>query len=147
VISGVSPSVTYYAIDTNVAIDLLHGDAGTEKYLASLTANIALPVPVISELLFGDLKGQHRRVSAKVRDLIAVTSSLAADTGVARVYAEIRLDLEQRGLKIPMNDLWIAACCVAADVPLVSRDAHFLRVERLHLLTPAAAATGDQRGT
>ncbi|WP_162550200.1 PIN domain-containing protein [Hymenobacter nivis] len=52
---------------------------------------------------------------------------------MADTYAEIRLQLKQAGRPIPENDIWIAALCVAYDVPLLSRDQHFEYVSGLRL--------------
>jgi tRNA(fMet)-specific endonuclease VapC len=40
-------------------------------------------------------------------------------------YAEITLELKQKGKPIPTNDLWIAALCRQHSLPLLSRDRHF----------------------
>ena len=40
-------------------------------------------------------------------------------------YAEITLELRQKGRPIPTNDIWIAALCRQYSFPLLSRDRHF----------------------
>lgn len=124
------------AIDTSVAVQFLRAPSLAPSWLRHV-AGLHLPVPVVSELIFGDLKSvQHGRVSDNLRDLLTRSRVINADAAVAEIYAELRLALERAGTKIPMNDLWIAACCVAADLPLVSRDRHFQVVPRLSLLRP-----------
>jgi predicted nucleic acid-binding protein len=50
------------------------------------------------------------------------------------VYARIYYDLEQRGVMIPINDIWIAALAFAARLPIVARDEHFSRVRGLTVI-------------
>jgi predicted nucleic acid-binding protein len=50
------------------------------------------------------------------------------------LYAEIYYDLEQRGVKIPVNDVWIAAVAVESGLPLLARDEHFTRVNGLTVI-------------
>lgn len=50
------------------------------------------------------------------------------------LYALIYFDLEQRGVKIPVNDIWIAALAIEYRLPLLARDEHFSRVSRLTVI-------------
>ena len=50
---------------------------------------------------------------------------------IARKYATIFLSLTTRGMRIPMNDVWIAACCMGVGGTLVTRDRHFDGVEQI----------------
>ena len=50
------------------------------------------------------------------------------------IYAGVFHDLEQRGSLIPINDIWIAALCIEAQLPVLARDAHFSRVSNLEVI-------------
>lgn len=50
------------------------------------------------------------------------------------IYAGLYRDLEQRGTLIPINDIWIAALCLEARLPILARDAHFSRVPNLSVI-------------
>jgi len=39
--------------------------------------------------------------------------------------------LEKKGYQIPINDVWIAACCMANGGTLLTRDKHFDNVEQI----------------
>jgi predicted nucleic acid-binding protein len=39
-----------------------------------------------------------------------------------------------RGVKIPVNDVWIAALAVESGLPLLARDEHFSRVSGLTVI-------------
>jgi predicted nucleic acid-binding protein len=50
---------------------------------------------------------------------------------VARKYGIIYLSLQKKGAKIPINDVWIAACCMEVGGALLTRDTHFASVEQI----------------
>lgn len=62
---------------------------------------------------------------AKVEALVTRCTVLNVTVATAKVYAELRLALRQKGKPIPENDLWIPALCVEHQVPLAAADAHF----------------------
>lgn len=41
------------------------------------------------------------------------------------------IGLEKRGSKIPINDVWIAACCMEVGGALLTRDNHFKLVDQI----------------
>jgi len=52
----------------------------------------------------------------------------------ARVYGELSADLDNRGQRIPENDMWIAAMAKEHSLTLVTGDAHFACVPDLQIL-------------
>ena len=50
---------------------------------------------------------------------------------VASEYGLIYLSLIKKGRKIPINDVWIAACCMEVGGTLLTRDQHFEYVEQI----------------
>ena len=67
----------------------------------------------------------HRFIAAMDVGIIIV------DEEVARKYAVIFLDLNKKGTRIPLNDVWIAACCMASGGTLLTRDQHFEKVDQI----------------
>jgi tRNA(fMet)-specific endonuclease VapC len=53
---------------------------------------------------------------------------------VARKYAMIHLSLQRKGTKIPINDVWVAACCMEIGGTLLTRDKHFEHVDQIDKL-------------
>lgn len=53
----------------------------------------------------------------------------------AILYASIRRRLKAKGRPIPWHDIWIAACAVEQNLPLLSRDRHFDEVEDLERIS------------
>lgn len=121
------------ALDTNVVVDILNGKQAVRTLLQQFEV-VCLPVTVSGELLFGAKNSANRsRNEERYQAFIASCVLLDTNALVADTYAEIRLQLKQAGRPIPENDIWIAALCVAYDVPLLSRDQHFEYVAGLRL--------------
>lgn len=123
------------ALDTNQAIAVLNGRI-TRTQLAARAAGFWLPVPVVGELIYGALNStRHADNHAKVLDLISRCRILDATTRTAEAYAQVRVSLKKLGRPLPENDIWIAAICLEADLPLATDDAHFQHVPNLQTLS------------
>jgi hypothetical protein len=46
-------------------------------------------------------------------------------------HETVFLALTAKGAPIPINDVWIAACCMGVGGTLVARDRHFYQVEQI----------------
>ena len=64
---------------------------------------------------------------------------LPGTKGVARKWGEVVAYADQRGRPRPVNDSWIAACCLAYDLPLATLNTadfqDFTEYEGLRLIT------------
>jgi tRNA(fMet)-specific endonuclease VapC len=58
---------------------------------------------------------------------------LQLDEGTAEIYGTIAASLEQKGARIPANDIWIAAAALECGLPLATSDPHFQRVDGLQV--------------
>jgi predicted nucleic acid-binding protein len=56
------------------------------------------------------------------------------DEQVANAWARLRLRLREEGLRMPVNDSWIAATALALGVPLVTQDADHLAIPELEVI-------------
>jgi tRNA(fMet)-specific endonuclease VapC len=123
------------ALDTNIAVDLLNGKQDIVAAVGQFTF-ICVPVTVCGELLFG-AKNSGRPKSNESKYINFISSCIILETNilVAEKYAEIRLNLKKKGKPIPENDIWIAAICIVNDMPLFTRDAHFLNIDDLTTVT------------
>jgi predicted nucleic acid-binding protein len=119
------------AFDSNIVIAFIKGDEEV-KYLINNTDEVLLPMPVVGELIYGALKSQNAEKNlSRHLAFIKRTNLIPCDFAVAEHYGRIRAYLLSHGTPIPENDIWIAACCFAADVMLATRDAHFDRIPNL----------------
>ena len=127
--------VSRIALDTNAAIAILNNQTGIYDLLDKYD-NICLPVTVCGELIFG---AKNSRLSAKnekrYHQFINTCELLNIDFLVAEIYASLRLNLKKKGKPIPENDIWIAATCLANDIPLCTFDKHFQAIKELVVLS------------
>lgn len=47
---------------------------------------------------------------------------ISIDAAVANAWARLRVALRETGLRLPVNDSWIAATAMAHDIPIVTQD-------------------------
>jgi len=124
-------------LDTNAYSDYAEGIPETVEIMATQDAQIYIPSVVIGELHFGFMKGQRQKFNEKkfnqFIDLLNV-EVINVNADVARKYAGIYLYLYKKGTKIPINDVWIAASCMAVGGTLLTRDKHFDVVDQIETL-------------
>ena len=121
-------------LDTHVYCDYAEGLPDSVDAIATHGEQIYLPAIVIGELMVGFLKGTKQQLNErKLRQVIARLKIEIIDVtaDVARKYGIIYLSLQKKGAKIPINDVWIAACCMEVGGALLTRDTHFASVEQI----------------
>ena len=124
------------AVDTNAVVDYFRANRPTPPALLE-AREVVLPLVVLGELYAGAYASE--RVSENlgaIERLAAMWPLLSPDAESARIYGEIRAQ-EQRLIgnatidPARKNDLWIAALCLQHNVPLLTNDKAFDRVEGL----------------
>jgi tRNA(fMet)-specific endonuclease VapC len=121
-------------LDTNVYCDYAEGLPNVVDYMAIHGEDIFLPSIVIGELDYGFLKGSRQKFNeTKLQEIIKKLQIDIIDVNqnVSRKCALIYLSLVKKGTKIPINDVWIAACCMEVGGTLLTRDRHFQNVEQI----------------
>jgi len=122
-------------LDTSTVIHLFAGKQAAAEALEDYDDTFISHV-VLGELISGCHRSQHaERERARISAWLPSISIIMATFETAEIYGALSADLETRGLRIPQNDLWIAALCVECDLPLVSRDNHFSRPRGLQWVT------------
>jgi tRNA(fMet)-specific endonuclease VapC len=125
-----------YLLDTNILSDLLRnpGDRVAQRVAFVGEATICTSIVVACELRYGAAKKGSARLSERVESLLESLEVLPLDKESDRRYAEIRLQLDQRGRPIGPNDLLIAAHALALDLTLVTANVEeFARVPGLRI--------------
>lgn len=128
-------------LDTNIYTDYAEGLPTVVDFLATHGSEIFLPAIVLGELSYGFMKGSRQRFNeGKLRELIRKLKIdiLDVNYNVARKYGLIYLSLVKKGAKIPINDVWIAACCMEIGGSLLTRDRHFRNVEQIETIVLGA---------
>lgn len=121
-------------LDTNTYIDFGQGKQEVVDLVAARSTEILLPVIVLGELFYGFQKGSRSRDNeAMLRRFVTElgVSIIDVDEEVARKYSLIYSALSAKGAPIPINDVWIAACCMSVGGTLLTRDRHFEHIEQI----------------
>ncbi|MGD2187852.1 MAG: type II toxin-antitoxin system VapC family toxin [Desulfobacterales bacterium] len=121
-------------LDTNIYCDYAEGLPHAIDFLATRGDDIYIPSIVLGELTYGFIRGSRQQFNErKLREIIEKLKIEIIDVNknVSRKYAIIYLSLVKKGAKIPINDVWIAACCMEVGGTLLTRDRHFERVEQI----------------
>lgn len=122
-------------LDTNALSALLEGSTSLQAVMTGLGPLRLSPV-VLGEHRYGLLRSSKRKErETTLRQMEATFETLPITGLTSRIYARIRSDLRAKGKPIPANDLWISAQAIEHGLPLVSRDAHFLDVKGLTLVS------------
>ena len=124
-------------LDTNVYCDYAEGIPSVVDAMARFGESIFIPSVVLGELTYGFMKGKRQQFNE--RKLQQIIRRLGLDIidvnmNVARKYGLIYLSLERRGIRIPVNDVWIAASCMEVGGTLLTRDRHFAHLEQVDVM-------------
>ncbi len=126
-----------YVLDTNAVSALMKGDTAViERLAATAPAAVAVPQPVLAEIVFGleRLPRSRRRAALQARfDLVCAEIARAEWTdAVSQMYGRVKATLERRGTRMEDFDAAIAAHALALDATLVTADLeHMTRVPGL----------------
>ena len=121
------------ALDTNAYTDFMRGDQGRLRVVRA-ARSIVVPVIVLGELRAGFAAGnQESTNAANLQRFLASrrVSVLPPDEQTAHHYAQLFLQLRDKGTPIPTNDLWIAALAVQHDLVLCTSDRHFRQLPQV----------------
>lgn len=97
-----------------------------------LPTEVAVSVVTLAELQAGVLVATSTAVRARrlaTLESVSDVEVLPIDGAVAIRWAQLRVELSQRSLRVNINDLWIAATALTHDLPVVTQDADFERLQ------------------
>ena len=122
-----------YCADTSFLIDVLRGEASAKFRVETLKTqgeSVAIPAPVVTELLLGGLARGGRQLPEVLR-LIGSLALLPTDLDVSREAAHIGWELRQQGRVLDLADLLIAGTARSQRLVLLTRDADFKGISGL----------------
>lgn len=118
---GLLDTSVFIALETDRAIDV--GRLPDESVVCPVTiAELQAGV-----LAAGDLGTRARRLATL--ESIADVEVLVIDTAVAAEWARLRVHLAENGLRVNVNDLWVAATAAAHGLPVVTQHDDFDRLD------------------
>lgn len=124
-------------LDTNTYCDYAEGLPDVVDIMATHSQYLFIPSIVLGELHFGFMKGSRQQFNEKkLRQIISrlKIEMIDVNADVARKCADIYRSLERKGTPIPINDVWIAACCMEVGGTLLTRDQHFEAVDQIEMI-------------
>ena len=112
-------------------------ESGRGIDVSALPDQIGVSVITIGELRAGVLTA--RDVSTRDRRLDTLMAAmtldpLPVDARVADEWARLRVLLRDAGLRMPVDDSWIAATAMAHGVPIVTQDADYVDLPGLTVI-------------
>jgi len=112
-------------------------ESGRPLAEADLPDELAISVITIGELRAGVLAA----VDLSTRDVRLTTltealqlEAVPIDQDIAESWARLRLLLRDAGLRMPVNDSWIAATAMTLRVPVVTHDDDYADVSGLSII-------------
>lgn len=105
--------------------------------ISRLPDELAVSVVTIGELRAGvlaaaDVETRDRRLHTLLRAL--ELDPVPVDLAVADAWARLRIMLRDAGLRMPLNDSWIAATAIALGVPVLTQDSDHVTVAGLTVI-------------
>jgi tRNA(fMet)-specific endonuclease VapC len=124
-------------LDTNIYSDYAEGLTDVVEAIVQYGQDLFIPSIVLGELTYGFMKGNRQAYNErKLHQIInrLRIEIIPVDNDVARKYGFIFLALQKKGTQIPINDVWIAACCMTVGGVLLTRDSHFEQVDQIEAM-------------
>jgi tRNA(fMet)-specific endonuclease VapC len=122
-----------FVADTSAIILLCRRDPLVEEKVKDKV--FAITFVTMAELTLGVLKSGKREAAwSQTANVLVGHHIFHVSPRTPALYAQIYYDLEQRGVIIPVNDIWIAALAIEFGLPLLARDEHFSRVSGLTVI-------------
>lgn len=112
-------------------------ESGRPLDWTSLPDELAVSAITIGELRAGVLATPD--VRTRDRRLATLTAALAmdpvpVDEVVATAWAYLQILLRDQGLRMPVNDSWIAATALSLGVPVVTQDNDYVQLLGLEVI-------------
>ena len=112
-------------------------ETGRRVRAERLPDSIAVSVITIGELRAGVLGSDS--VATRDARLATLTNALALDPipidqSIAESWATLRVALREQGLRMLVNDSWIAATAISLGIPVVTQDDHYLHAPGLEVI-------------
>lgn len=127
--------ISKVVLDTNIVTPFFNQDPVISARLHRVY-QIYVPATVVGEIYFGAYNSTRIASNIlKIRNwLKGDVLVLRCDTKTGDYFGRISAELAKKAIKIPQNDIWIAAIALQYQLPLVTRDKHFNKITDLEVL-------------
>lgn len=108
-------------LDTDVASRLQKGQLTRGVAQSLVGATVVLTFVTVGELLkWAESRSWGPARKADLGRWLDPIPVVPVDRGACSEWAKLAASAERRGRPRPVNDMWVAACCLAADLPVVT---------------------------
>lgn len=123
-----------YLLDTNVVIEMLHGNRDVIEHIYSVgMQNCCICEMTIAELYYGAVKGNNKRNFEDI-DTVRELFPIKRVEPCFGEYAKTRLILKEKGNPIDLMDVLIASVALHHGMVLVTHNRkHFERIPNLEI--------------
>ena len=134
----------FLVVDTDVASLSIKRQLPPTLLAQLSNAEVCITFVTLGELTkWARFRQFGRRSQAELDDWLQDKPLLPYDKRVATVWGELQADGMRRGRTRPVNDSWVAACCLVKGLPLATRNVKdyvdFARHDGLTLVTEQVA--------
>jgi predicted nucleic acid-binding protein len=123
--------------DTSVLVELERGNTDIQKRVRRLVklhaGHPAIAFATFAEFYYGTLKRNPKHAEGML-DYLEAYKVLSATRESARIFAELKLEMEQKGASVALFDLLIASLTLQYDGVLVTKDRGFSRIPGLKVV-------------
>lgn len=144
--------MSHVVLDTDVASNSFIGRLDDPLKTMLIGSTVCITFVTLGELTKWTVArdwGPRRRVSLEAWRRRAIL--LPFDERVAVIWGELQGRAQKRGRPRPVNDTWIAACCLAHELPLATNNAKdfvdFVEHEGLQLFSPQRGSRSGPRSS
>ena len=113
--------MSFVVVDTDVASAILKGQLSDSLRRRLASRRLAVTFVTVGELTqwtYLHRWGSQRR--ARLQAFFASIVVLPGSFRAATIWGEIQAHARLRGRPRPINDSWVAACCIARELPLAT---------------------------
>jgi predicted nucleic acid-binding protein len=124
-------------LDTNAVSDLMRDDPKVQARLGTHPDPVLSSVVAVGEIRYGlgrlppGKKRQH--LEARAHGVLALLTIEPVTEAIADTYGRLKVSLENQGLNLDDNDLWIAATALTSSYLVVTRDQIFSKIPGLQV--------------
>jgi tRNA(fMet)-specific endonuclease VapC len=137
-------------LDTDVFSYLTrNGDTRGDAYRPHVRGKtISISFITVGEIYFGaERRNWGRKTLNSFLERLKAVVVVPSDHEVCREYGRLKASLQEAGIVVADNDLWIAACALRHSVPLISNNRkHFEKISGLKLISLAPEKTSPAPG-
>jgi tRNA(fMet)-specific endonuclease VapC len=122
-------------LDTDTDIEVLHGNPRVLLHQSGTAGRLATTIVSVAELFYGAAKSTMADFErGRVNRFLGSVEIVGLEEPAARIFGDLKAQLEREGRSLADADLLIAAICLAHNATLVTGNTgHFERIPGLVL--------------